>query len=167
MRNPRSSSWFVAIAGLVLVVGLVSACSDDGEEPTDGTTSEPAAASGGTVEVTLQEFAVSATPASVSAGSVTFEVTNEGPDDVHEFVVIQTELAVTDLPTDEDGAVLEDGDGMTVVDEIEDLEVGASESLTVDLDAGPYALICNIVEKEDGEPEAHYSEGMRTAFEVT
>jgi hypothetical protein len=38
--------------------------------------------------------------------------------------------------------------------------------LTVDLDAGSYALICNIVEEEEGEPEAHYAEGMRADFTV-
>jgi hypothetical protein len=43
-----------------------------------------------TVQITLQEFSVSADPASVPAGSVTFEATNDGPDDVHEFVVIST-----------------------------------------------------------------------------
>jgi hypothetical protein len=36
--------------------------------------------------------------------------------------------------------------------------------LTVDLDAGNYALICNIWTEE--EQEAHYSMGMRTAFTV-
>ena len=84
--------------------------------------------------VTLQEFAVSADPASVPAGSVTFDVTNDGPDDVHEFVVIKTDLAPTDLPTDKDGAVLEDGEGMEVVDEIEDIPVGETPTLTVDLE---------------------------------
>ena len=47
--------------------------------------------------MTLQEFAVSSDPGSVPAGSVTFDVTNEGPDDPHEFVVIQTDLGPTEL----------------------------------------------------------------------
>ena len=125
----------------------------------------PACGGGGeTVDVTLQEFAVGVDPASVSAGEVTFSVTNDGPDDVHEFVVIQTDLGPTELPTDENGAVEETGEGMEVIDEIEDMEVGSSEDLTVDLDAGNYVLICNIWDED--EQESHYQEGMRAAFTV-
>lgn len=119
-----------------------------------------------TVDVTLREFAITPSVASVPAGAVTFEVTNDGPNDIHEFVVIRTDLALDALPADGDGAVLEDGEGMEVVDEIEDLAVGASETLALDLEAGSYVLICNIVEDDEGETEAHYALGMRTAFSV-
>jgi len=117
-----------------------------------------------TVAITLQEFAVGADPTSVSAGSVTFEATNEGPDDVHEFVVIATDLAITELPTVEDGSVDEAGEGLEVIGEIEDIPVGETQSVTLDLEAGNYALICNIYDAE--EDEAHYQEGMRTSFTV-
>jgi uncharacterized cupredoxin-like copper-binding protein len=121
--------------------------------------------SGGEVAVTLQEFAVGTQPTSVSAGEVTFNVTNAGPDDVHEFVVIRTDLDATELPTDETGAVDEEGEGIDeVVDEIEDIEVGANPTLTVDLEAGSYVLICNIYDED--EQESHYQEGMRTALTV-
>jgi uncharacterized cupredoxin-like copper-binding protein len=122
------------------------------------------AGGGGTVEVTLQEFSVIPAQESVSAGEVTFDVENTGPDDVHEFVIIKTDLAPDALPTDENGVVEEGGEGMEVIDEIEDIPVGETQSLTVDLDAGNYALICNIWTEE--EQEAHYSMGMRTAFTV-
>jgi hypothetical protein len=63
--------------------------------------------------------------------------------------------------------VLEDGGGMTVVDEIEDIPVDDTQALTVDLTAGSYVLICNILQEEpDGTLEAHYAEGMRTGFTV-
>ena len=39
-----------------------------------------------------------------------------------------------------------------------------TQSVTVDLGAGNYALICNIWDEE--EQEAHYAMGMRTAFTV-
>lgn len=119
---------------------------------------------GAMVAVTLQEFAVAADPSSVEAGEVEFEVTNEGPDDVHEFVVIRTDLDITGLPTDENGVVDETGEGIEVVDEIEDMAVGDDQSLTVELEAGNYALICNIWDED--EQEAHYQEGMRTSFIV-
>jgi uncharacterized cupredoxin-like copper-binding protein len=117
-----------------------------------------------TVNVTLQEFSVIAEPASAPAGEVTFNVENIGPDDVHEFVVIRTDLAPDALPTDETGAVDETGEGLEVIDEIEDIPVGDTPSLTVDLEAGNYALICNIYDEE--EQEAHYAMGMWTAFTV-
>jgi uncharacterized cupredoxin-like copper-binding protein len=120
---------------------------------------------GGTVAVTLQEFSVIPAQDSVEAGEVTFEVENTGPDDVHEFVVIKTDLAPDALPTDENGAVDEEGEGMEVIDEIEDIPVGETPSLTVELDAGNYVLICNIWDEE--EQEAHYAQGMRVGFTVT
>jgi hypothetical protein len=161
-RTPRVRG-FAVIAGLVLAIGSLTACGDD-----EGS-SEPAAGSdtgmaGTTVAVTVQEFAVAADPGTAPAGTVTFEVTNEGPDDVHEFVVIKTDLGPTELPTDDTGAVIEDSEGMEVIDEIEDIPVGETPSVTTDLEAGAYVLICNIYDEE--EQEAHYSEGMRIGFTV-
>lgn len=144
----RVRRWLAAsmVAGLA-----VAASSCDGDDEA-------------TVAITLQEFAIAADPASVAAGSVTFDATNEGPDDVHEFVVIATDLPITDLPTVEDGSVDEAGEGLEVIGEIEDLPVGETQSVTLDLEAGNYALICNIYDAD--EEEAHYQEGMRTSFTV-
>jgi hypothetical protein len=121
---------------------------------------------GGTVAVTLQEFSVLPESDTASAGEVTFEATNEGPNDPHELVVIRTDLAPDALPTTEEGGVDEEGEGIEVIGEIEEFPVGETESATFDLEAGSYVLICNIVEEEDGELESHYVEGMRTAFAV-
>lgn len=159
----------MVVAGAVaLAIGLVPACSSDdsssaSEDTSSAATTGSTGSGGGTVDVTLQEFAVSA-PASAAAGSITFDVTNNGPNDVHEFVVFKTDLAATDLPVDKTGAVIEDGEGVEHIDEIEDIAVGDTQSLTVDLDAGSYVLICNIYSEE--EQEAHYSEGMRIGFTV-
>jgi len=119
---------------------------------------------GGTVGVTLQEFAVIPAESSVEAGEVTFEATNEGPDDIHEFVIFRTDLAPDQLPVDENGAVDEEGEGLELIDEIEDIPVGETQSVTVELESGNYVLICNIWDEE--EQEAHYAEGMRVAFTV-
>ena len=117
-----------------------------------------------TVDVTLQEFAVVPAASSASAGDVTFDVTNEGPDDVHEFVVFKTDLAPDALPTVANGSVDEEGAGVELIDEIEDIAVGDTPTLTVTLDAGSYVFICNIYDEE--EQEAHYQEGMRVGFTV-
>ena len=122
---------------------------------------------GGTVKVGLQEWAVVPDAASVSSGKVTFEATNTGPEDKHELVVIRTDLGPRELPTKEDGSVDEEGAGVEMIGEIEEFDVGGSESATFDLPAGKYVLICNIVQTEaDGTLEAHYKMGMATAFEV-
>ena len=97
--------------------------------------------------------------------TVTFQVTNTGPEDVHEFVVLKTDLDPGALPTDANGAVTEDGAGIEVVDEIEDIPVGQTQELTVTLEAGKYVLLCNIY--DETEKEAHYKMGMRIAFDVT
>jgi uncharacterized cupredoxin-like copper-binding protein len=117
------------------------------------------------VAVTLQEWAVAPAADSAPAGDVTFEVTNNGPDDIHEFVVLMTDLDPAELPTDETGTVTEEGEGIMVVDEIEDIPVGETQELTVTLAAGNYVLLCNIY--TESEAEAHYQMGMRVAFTVT
>ena len=137
----------LAVAGAVLMLAAAS-CGGGGE----------------TVEVTLQEFSIGTEPTSAGAGDVTFDVSNEGPDDTHEFVLFKTDLGITELPTDENGAVVEDGEGLELIDEIEDIPVGDSQSLTLDLDAGSYVIVCNIWDED--EQEAHYAEGMRTSFTV-
>jgi hypothetical protein len=146
---------------LVLVAALaafgLAACGGD-EETANGE------GGGTTVAVTLQEFAVIPAQDSAPGGSVTFEATNEGPEDPHELVVIRTDLAPDALPTDENGAVDEGGEGIEVIGEIEEFPVGETQSATFELEAGAYALICNVY--EEAEDESHYQVGMRTGFTV-
>jgi uncharacterized cupredoxin-like copper-binding protein len=153
MRRPLVA----VIPAMVLALGgLLAGCGGDDTSAADGAT---------TVDVTLQEFAVLPSTTSVAAGSVTFNATNEGPNDQHEMVVVRTDLDPGSLPTDESGKVDEEGEGIEAIDEIAEFDVGGTESLTVDLDAGNYVLICNIY--DETEQEAHYQLGMRTAFTVT
>lgn len=122
---------------------------------------------GGTVAVVLQEWAVVPDSASVKAGPVTFNVSNKGPDDAHELVIIKTDLAPGTLPTDELGKVDEEGAGLETIGEVEEFDPGKVETATFDLKAGTYALICNIVQDEpDGSKESHYRQGMFIAFTV-
>ncbi len=121
---------------------------------------------GGTVAVTLQEWAVVPGQASVPAGKVTFDVKNSGPNDPHELVILKTDLAAEALPTNADGKVEEEASGIEMIGEIEEIDPGASASGTFDLKPGKYVLICNIVEEEGAEKEAHYHLGMRVPFTV-
>lgn len=149
--------YLFAGAAVALLALLAAACGDDDDDDggDDG--------GGATVNVLLSEFVVEADPGSASAGDVTFAVTNEG-EETHEFVILKTDLAEDALPTADDGSVDEEGEGVEVIDEIEDIEAGADGEVTANLEAGDYVLFCNIVEEDNGE--SHYAEGMHTAFTV-
>ena len=149
----------------ILVALALSACAASGGASASSGGGGGDDDGGSAINVTLQEWAVVPDAESAPAGDVTFTVTNDGPDDVHEFVVLATDLDPGALPTDEHGAVDEEGDGVEVIDEIEDIPVGETEELTVNLDSGNYVLLCNVYDED--EDEAHYQMGMRTAFEVT
>lgn len=94
-------------------------------------------------------------PDSAKAGKVTFVVKNSGTI-THEMVVLQltgnqtyNSLPVTDDKVSEDASKGETGD----------VEAGQTKTIELNLDAGKYALICNV--------EKHYAMGMRAAFTVT
>jgi hypothetical protein len=142
------------VAAALLALGATSCGGDDGGDE----------GGGDSVAVTLQEFAIGATPSSIGAGEVTFEAENVGPEDEHELVVLRTDLAPDALPTNEDGSVDEEGEGVELIGEIEEFPVGETQSASFDLEAGSYVLICNIYDAQ--EQEAHYQEGMRLGFTV-
>jgi uncharacterized cupredoxin-like copper-binding protein len=141
---------------------LAAACGDDdrGDEASgDGDGGEE-------VNVVVSEFTVEPDPESVGAGEVTFVVDNQGGE-IHEFLVVDADSA-DDLPVDADGAFDEAAFGKDkVLDEVEDIESGDTAELTLDLEAGTYLLLCNVVEEEEsGEVESHFMEGMHATFTV-
>lgn len=140
----------ILASALALVLGT-SACGDD-----DSTE----------INVVLGEWVVEPDVASADAGEITFIADNQGGE-THELLVVRG-VAAVDLPTDDDGAFDEAAYGEdNVIDEVEDVAAGSDAELTVDLDAGAYLLLCNIVEEEDdGEVESHFAEGMVTTFTV-
>ena len=172
---------------LALLILVAAACQSAGTSPTTAPASSAVATSSAapsdappatvtsaapsqatTVSVALQEFAIVPSVASAPAGKVTFVAKNTGPDDVHEMVVLRTDLDPAALPVDNDGKADEEGDGITSIGETGDVAVGATKDVAFDLAPGKYVLICNIVQTEpDGSKEAHYKVGMRTTFTVT
>jgi hypothetical protein len=109
-----------------------------------------------TVTGELKEWAVSVDTDSVPAGEVTFEITNNGTIQ-HEFLVVKTDIADGKIPVNGDH-FSESLEGIDVIDEIGEFDMGTTESLTLTLEAGNYQLVCNI--------PAHYTAGMHTAFVV-
>ena len=108
----------------------------------------------GDVIVTMKDFSLAAEPGTFVAGTMSFGIQNDGPS-AHEFVVIRSDEAADALPV-ENGVIPEDQ--IDLVDEAEDIAPGTSTSLTVELEAGSYVLVCNL--------PAHYESGMHASFTV-
>ena len=140
-RQPSRSALGVVTAMAVLVA---AGCQASSPPPKD-------------VSASLKEFAVNLSSAKAAPGSVTFTIKNDGTI-THEFVVLKSDLASDKLPSTADGKVDEESSELAGVDEIEDIEAGSTKTLTVDLAAGHYVLICNL--------PGHYSGGMRASLEV-
>ena len=109
------------------------------------------------VSVELGEWFVTPSVASVPAGTVNFTV-NNGDRRGHQFTVIQTGLAPDALVMAGSAADPEGSGTVIGVIATADLGSGASASISFEMDAGSYVLICN--------RGSHYSRGMTVAFTV-
>jgi uncharacterized cupredoxin-like copper-binding protein len=114
------------------------------------------------VDVTLGEWTITPQPAQVEAGTIAFDVKNEGSV-LHEVVVLRAPSAEA-LPVAQDGTVNEEQHGEQ--NNVGEIEVKAGETGTVafQLQPGNYVLICNIL---DEQGHAHFKEGMHAPFTVT
>lgn len=141
----------VPFAAALAAGALTAGCGN-----TDATAHQPSAskpaATAGTVDVRLSEWAVKPSAATAKAGPVTFDVANGGSV-VHEMVVLKTEKAAGELGTG--GRISE----ASSVGEAADIEPGKSKSVTLKLKPGHYALVCNV--------RGHYAAGMRADFTVS
>ena len=118
---------------------------------------QASASEAGTVNVALKDFSITPSAASLPAGRVTFQVSNQGPSE-HELVVLKTSLSPRNLPV-KAGAVSEEAKGIKNIGEVEGVGTGDAKSTTLNLAAGRYLFVCNI--------PGHYLAGMVTAFTVT
>jgi len=166
----RTARTLGVAAAVVLLAGCAGAgastapsAAPTGAAPTGAATTGAATTGAATVDVTLQEWAIVPATTSLAAGKVTFNAKNAGPTDEHEMVVLKTDLPLLGLPTGADGKVDEEAAGLTSMGEVSELGVGATGSVTVDLAAGRYLLICNVV---DADGDAHYGKGMVTEITV-
>ena len=142
MKNRKSRQMLMVIA--FLVVSALAGCS-----------SGPSS-----VDVSLTTYKITLSTDSVQAGEVTFHVTNDATDLVHEFVIFKTDLPEDQLPLTAENIVDEEGAGITFINEVEDVEQGTSKDLTVTLEPGRYVLLCNTSEN------LHYQHGMHIVFTV-
>ena len=149
-----------------LAAAFTACAGDDADDPTPFPTFEPVEATPatGSIGVVLGEWSVLPDAEEAAAGTIDLEVENDGRV-VHELLVISSDADAGDLPTTPDGAV--DTSKVEVVAEAKDIQPEGRADVAPDLDAGPYVLVCNIVDQaDDGTTRSHYKLGMRTGFVV-
>lgn len=141
----RTLKCAVATAALVVALG---ACGSDSNDSADATSNY--------ISGSVKEWVVKADANTAKAGEVVFTITNDGTIG-HEFLVVKTDIASGEIPLDGDHFA-EPTDGIEVIDEIGEFAKGTTETLTLNLDAGNYQLVCNLPD--------HYSTGMHMEFTV-
>ena len=151
----------VVPVAMFLTVATAGCAADSNDASSGGNAINNAAASQSSgnsniIVGTEKEWAIEIDHAEANAGYVTFVVSNIGTIG-HEFLVVKTDIA--------DGKIELAGDhfeepspGLEVVDEIGEYAVGETHSLTLNLEAGNYQLVCNL--------PAHYGAGMHISFKV-
>ena len=123
-------------------------------------TTAATSAAGAAVDVSLVEWAINAT-GTPAAGTVTLNVTNDGQFP-HELLVIKGD-SYESLPLDANGAVEEAQlTAGALIGETERLDGGATTTLTAELTAGHYVLLCNIV----GGGSSHAARGQVLELDV-
>jgi len=116
----------------------------------------PVAPAAGPVTVSLSEFKVSM-PATVAAGQVTLNIRNDGKV-AHELLVFKSPLDVSQYPK-VNGAIDEEGPGITKDSDGDNLDPGTTQTRTVDLSSpGTYVFVCNL--------PGHFAAGMYTTVVV-
>ena len=140
-RDPKSRSRHRLLVAVVAVVAVLL----------------PACSGGNDVQVTMGEFYFEA-PDDVPQGSVTFAVENEGTSP-HEMIVFSVPADVDPLALPVEGGVAATQSvGLEELGAVRGLSGSASAEVTIDLEPGSYAMICNL--------PGHYSQGMSLAFTV-
>lgn len=163
----------ILIALTLVSLGLIIAgCGDDDDNDDVAASSTVSPTSTGTahaltldpsapvVEVTLDEWSIVPDVATMSAGAITFDVTNVGqiPHEIEIFPVAD-DLDVDDIPIENQRAQMAKV-GSVEIGEIEEDELvgGAQVAATFQLEAGRYLLVCNI--------DGHFESGMWVEFVV-
>lgn len=109
------------------------------------------------VVVTLHDDGITLSQDSVAAGELRFEGVNEG-NLTHEFEVFGVPEGVDANALPLDGDTARADELLEVIDEVEDIAPGTSAGLTLDLEPGSYAVMCNL--------PGHYANGMHATFTV-
>ena len=110
-----------------------------------------------TILVNLKDYTIETPVKSIKAGETTFRIKNVAASEVHEFIIVKTDLTGAQLPLKADDRV--DEDKVDILGALEDIEAGDGGDLVVNLTPGRYLLLCN--------KGAHHKLGMYSEFTVT
>jgi uncharacterized cupredoxin-like copper-binding protein len=98
-------------------------------------------------------------PTSMLAGQINFSITNIGTIQ-HELLVFKSDLPHSSYPVDKNGNIIEDGPGISLVSDGDNIDPGKTQTRKVDLtQAGSYLFVCNI--------PGHFKAGMFSELSVT
>jgi uncharacterized cupredoxin-like copper-binding protein len=110
------------------------------------------------IPAALSEWHV-AVPSTIKAGTVNLEAANFGTIQ-HELLVFKSDLPPSAFPVDKNGHIVEDGPGITLVSDGDNIDPGKTQARTVDLtQPGTYLFVCNI--------PGHFKAGMFSVVTVT
>jgi len=116
------------------------------------------AGASGEVAIHLSEWSVGV-PTTIQAGKTDLTITNIGKIP-HELLVFKSDLDPSSFPLDKDGNIIENGPGVNLVSDGDNITPGASQTRSVDLSKpGQYIFVCNI--------PGHFHAGMFTVVNVT
>ena len=149
VRETLRIRWWGAFASAVALAGfsVLSGCGS-------GETATPTERE---VVGSVGEWFVRVDDESAPVGTVTFRITNAGSIR-HEFLVVRTDIAPGKITVGDDARFAESNPAIEVVDEIAEWGPGQTKSLTLNLAAGTYQLVCNL--------PGHYRLGMWAGFAV-
>lgn len=107
--------------------------------------------------IVLTEWKV-AVPTTMKAGPADFSITNSGTIE-HELLVFKSDLDPSAYPKDSAGGIDEEGAGVSLISDGDNIAIGGSQPRTVDLSKpGKYLFVCNI--------PGHFQAGMFTVVTV-
>lgn len=176
MKKPTHIFAIIGIFGSAFVFAACGASSKNGSSSSSAVNT-----------FVLSEFTVVPPTNALRPGRVTITANNVGGE-VHELVFVRAD-SVSALPMKPDGSVDEAKVAQAdKVGEIEDVAAQSSKTTTLDLTAGTYIALCNIVDDmtsssssttdensgmdhgsdmEPGAGHVHFAEGMQVAFTVS
>jgi uncharacterized cupredoxin-like copper-binding protein len=115
------------------------------------------ASAAGEQTISLYEWKVIAAT-TLKPGTANFTITNFGTQP-HELLVFKSDLAPSAYPTDAAGDIVEDGPGVSLVSDGENIDPSGTQTRSVDLTPGTYLFVCNI--------PGHFKQGMFSTVTVT
>jgi uncharacterized cupredoxin-like copper-binding protein len=143
------------VTGPVITVSLW----DSGGDAMDGLdTANMGMNMAGAADMSMAKMGVKVDVDTVKTGEITFDVTNDSKDTIHEMIVLPIPDPKADLPYDA-ASMRIDEDAANSIGEVSELEPGAKGRATLRLAPGTYMLVCNI--------PGHYVLGMWTLITVT